>query len=73
MPRPRLTTPPAVVQVKLRLYPGRDDDLIEFFSGIPVGLRSTMVKQALREGVRRPEASAEEDEWSDALSAFVLQ
>ena len=37
-----------IVRVKLRLYPGEDDDLIVFFDSIPFRLRATMVKQALR-------------------------
>ena len=39
-----------ILRVKLRLYPGEDDDLIVFFDSIPHRLRATMVKQALRSG-----------------------
>ena len=52
MPRGR---PPSrvksiVVRVALTLRPGEDDDLIEFFAPIPIRLRSSAVKQALRSG-----------------------
>jgi hypothetical protein len=41
---------PIIVQTKLRLYPGADDDLIEFFQDIPSGYRADAVKAALRSG-----------------------
>ena len=39
-----------IVQVKLSLRPGEDDDLIEFFDQVPGRLRVAAVKQALRSG-----------------------
>jgi len=39
-----------IVRLKLRLYPGEDDDLIAYFEHIPSGLRSLTVKCALRDG-----------------------
>jgi hypothetical protein len=61
------------VHVKLRLYPGEDDDLVAFFEGIPKGLRAVMVKQALRSGtasgLSRP---LEDDEvLFDMMDGFV--
>jgi len=52
MGRPPLTPEeePVIIQVKLRLYPGDDDDLKDFFEGIPSGYRADAVKAALRSG-----------------------
>jgi hypothetical protein len=41
---------PTIVQVKLTLRPGEDDDLISFFQACPDRLRVASVKQALRNG-----------------------
>ena len=38
------------MRVALYLRPGEDDDLIAFFAPLPIGLRSSAVKQALRSG-----------------------
>ena len=49
--RPRMAAGAVtVVQIKLRLYRGLDDDLLAFFASLPVRLRAAMVKQALRSG-----------------------
>ena len=72
MGRPKLDNPPLVVQVKLRLYSGRDDDLISFFRALPKGLRSVAVKHALREGTQTTEVCDEGDDLGDALDDFVL-
>ena len=63
-----------VVQIKLRLYPGEDDDLIAFLAGVPRRLRAAMVKRALRSGVggQIDVDEAESDELLDALDEFVL-
>jgi hypothetical protein len=50
MGRPPLENPPEIVQIKLRLYPGEDDDLRRFFEQIPHGHRADAVKAALRTG-----------------------
>ena len=62
------------VQIKLRLYPDEDDDLIAFFAGVPERLRAVMVKRALRSGVQGQldVDAAESDELLDALDEFVL-
>mgnify|MGYP001061617463 CR=1 FL=1 len=61
-----------VIDTKLRLYPGEDDDLIAFFANIPLGLRASMIKGALRSGVRTTEeVAADDNTWRDALEAFV--
>jgi hypothetical protein len=48
--RPPSRVKPIVIRVALYLRPDADDDLIEFFAPIPIGLRSSAVKQALRSG-----------------------
>jgi hypothetical protein len=70
MGRPPLDNPPEIVQVKLRLYPGEDDDLRAFFDQIPHGHRADAVKAALRSGeIRTVEI---EDLPSDADMAADL-
>ena len=61
------------VYIRLRLYPGEDDDLIAFFSGIPSGLRAVTVKRALRSGIETSDGAVdgEDDALLDALDAFV--
>lgn len=42
------------VEIKIRLYPGRDDELIEWqaqFDDQPYGVKTQAVKQALRSGI----------------------
>jgi hypothetical protein len=48
--RPPSSVQPIIVRVALYLRPGEDDDLIEFFAPIPIRLRTSAVKQALRAG-----------------------
>ena len=48
--RPPARVRPTVVRVALYLRPGEDDDLIAFFAPLPIGLRSSAIKQALRSG-----------------------
>jgi len=70
--RPKLRQKVRVIQVKLRLYEGFDDDLAAFFSTIPPRLRAAMVKQALRSGVAGKPATAEQnDELQNALDSLV--
>jgi hypothetical protein len=69
MARPRLAERPRLVQIKLRLYRGMDDDLIRFFASVPPRLRATMVKQALRSGVSSD--STLQDDFLDALDNLV--
>ena len=63
-----------IVNLKLRLYPGEDDDLIAFFGAIPPRMRVMMVKQALRSGSLQVMFSdvPDDDEVMDALDALVL-
>ena len=72
--RPPAPRAAVVIQIKLRLRPEEDDDLICFFSSIPVGLRAIWVKQALREGVRVEDDTmpSGDDELLDALDAFIV-
>ena len=46
--RPKKET--VVVRVKLRLHPGEDDDLIDFFASLPERGRARAVIGALRTG-----------------------
>ena len=70
--RPRSHRQVRIVQVKLRLYSGEDDDLIAFFASIPLRLRAAMVKQALRSGAAQS-AGDEDEDLFDALDAFILE
>ena len=60
--------------LKLRLYPGEDDDLIAFFETIPSGLRAVRVKGALRSGreTTTVEASPQDETLLDALDDLVI-
>ena len=68
--RPKSGQTVKVIQVKLRLYEGGDDDLIAFFSHIPPRLRATMVKQALRSGVFTA-PTTDQDDMFDSLDSLV--
>jgi hypothetical protein len=58
--RPANVVPPLVVSVKLRLYPGQDDDLIAYLACSGPRLRATLVKLAMRQGaLSRPAQAAE--------------
>ncbi len=48
--RPRQAQPPVIYQLKLRLRPGEDDDLLTFLAAIPLRCRPAAVKAALRAG-----------------------
>ncbi len=50
MARPRLKIETKVIQIKLRLHPGQDDDLLSWFEQMPNRLRAPAVKAALRAG-----------------------
>ena len=68
--RPKLSQKVQVIQVKLRLYDGGDDDLIAFFTHIPPRLRAAMVKRALRSGMRET-PSEKQDDMFGALDSLV--
>lgn len=73
MARPRAATQAIVVQVKLSLHPGEDDDLLKFFEQVPPRLRVAAVKQALRSGgmeVRLDDLPSD-DEIADALDGLI--
>ena len=79
MPRPgRPRSPRAasaqIVRIKLRLYPGEDDDLIGFFASIPPRLRALSVKLALRSGVQSATTDTESHDETllDNLDEFVF-
>jgi hypothetical protein len=62
------------INIKLRLYPGEDDDLILFFDSIPQRLRAIMVKQALRSGTQSSHSDEppDEEELLDALDSLIV-
>jgi hypothetical protein len=71
--RPPSSVKPIVVRVALYLRPGDDDDLIQFFSPLPLRLRSSALKQALRSG-QLPTTLDEvpsDDEVEDALDNLI--
>ena len=75
MARPSLSPDeqPVIVMVKLRLYRGQDDDLLDFFQRLPHRLRAASVKQALRNGGLpvAAEAESDDDDIVDALAALL--
>ena len=71
--RPSSSVKPIVVRVALYLRPGEDDDLIAFFAPLPLRLRSSALKQALRSG-QLPTTLDEvpsDDEVEDALDNLI--
>ena len=69
--RPRRET--VVVRVKLRLHPGEDDDLIDFFASLPKRGRARAVIGALRSGDIRQvlvEEGIDEDQMADAFEGW---
>lgn len=69
--RQRNATRPIVELVKLTLHPGEDDDLIEWFNGLPDGLRAASVKAALRGGASLATASDDNDDLTSALDNLM--
>jgi len=70
--RPRRET--VVVRVKLRLHPGEDDDLIDFFASLPKRGRARAVIGALRSGdIRRVliDEGIDEDQMADAFEGWL--
>jgi hypothetical protein len=72
--RPRLVQPPRIYFIKLRLYPGQDDDLIAFLAGVPYRLRTAAVKGALRTGNLkvRLDGLPDDEQMADALSGLMV-
>ena len=70
--RPRRET--VVVRVKLRLHPGEDDDLIDFFASLPKRGRARAVIGALRSGDIRQvlvEEGIDENQMADAFEGWL--
>lgn len=40
--------------IHVRVYPGKDDDLMEWIEGLPPGKRSQAIRDALRRGIGMP-------------------
>lgn len=72
--RPKLVQPPRIYFIKLRLYPGQDDDLIAFLAGVPCRLRTAAVKGALRTGNLkvRLDGLPDDEQMADALSGLMV-
>ena len=72
--RPRLVQRPRIFFIKLRLYPGQDDDLITFLSGVPYRLRTAAVKGALRTGNPkvRLDGLPDDEQMADAPSGLMV-
>ncbi len=60
-----------VLHVKMRLYPGDDDDLIAFVEGIPKGLLAASIKRALRDGVQGDAPGVRNEELLSLLDDLV--
>ena len=73
MSRQKFEQPTLIVQVKMSLRPGEDDDLIEFFDQVPARLRVAAVKQALRSGGMslKLEDLPSDDEVENALDGLL--
>jgi hypothetical protein len=69
-PRSARAASAKIIRIKLRLYPGEDDDLIAFFGEIPTGLRARMVKDALRSGIEIPAEATSADSTDDLLEVL---
>jgi hypothetical protein len=70
--RPRRET--VVVRVKLRLHPGEDDDLIDFFASLPERGRARAVIGALRSGDIRQvlaEDGIDNDEMAETFEDWL--
>ncbi len=74
--RPWRTPRPTVVNVKLLLYSGEDDDLLAFFAALPARQRASAVKSALRGGqligATLP-AGPDDDALADLLSGLLFE
>ena len=71
MARPRCDTRPIVVNVKLYLYEGLDDDLIAFFQSIPKGGRAQAVAIALRDGMPDVVQQENAEDLADAFDSML--
>jgi hypothetical protein len=68
-----LAVPSIYVHLSLRLRPGEDDDLIKFFSQIPLRRRPSALKAALRAGGMSADTTrvAEADDDKDFAAGFL--
>jgi len=73
--RPRLPEQAVVLNLKLRLRPGVDDDLIAFFSQVPLRHRAGAAKAAMRSGDLATAMSVDlpaDETVADALGELLL-
>jgi hypothetical protein len=70
MPRPKRKNV-VVVQIKLWLIPGRDEDVIGYLQSIPSGQRASAVIKAMRGGLmNEPKILTEQEEANSILDAL---
>lgn len=73
--RPPSDTKTVRVQIQLSLHPGRDNDLIDFFTALPWGTKATAVIAAMRSGDLNKatnSAHVKEEEMMSSLMDLVL-
>jgi hypothetical protein len=70
-PRSQRAASARIICLKLRLYPGEDDDLIAFFARAPSGLLAATAKRVLREGMCLPDVEVRGDDFVAALDELV--
>ena len=70
-PRSQRAAAARIVYVKMRLYPGEDDDLIAFLADIPRGLLAASIKRALRDGVQGDAPGVRNEELLSLLDDLV--
>jgi len=72
--RPKYPKPVISIWVHLRLHPDEDDDLLNFFSQIPMRQRASAIKIALRIGgiPSSQKAADTQDDLSESTDNFFM-
>jgi hypothetical protein len=73
--RPPLERQPVIINVKIMLYPGHDDDLIAVMAQVPARQRATAVKSMMRSGkliVSQTANGPDDSELDDALDNLTF-
>lgn len=74
MARPRVDGEVVDYQIRIRCRRGQDDDLIEFFEGVPAKKRALAVKIRIRTGApltKTNGSSSIDDELTAAAAEFI--
>ncbi len=74
MARPRVDGEVVEYQIKMRCRRGQDDDLIEFFEGLPAKKRALAVKIRIRTGApltKDSGCSSQDEELTAAAAEFI--